>query len=583
MLPYKPFIALLLVLMGISAAAQSIERIEPEQVFSDKAAVSSVHGQAGGVCVAANPYASKTCLEILRAGGSAADAAIAAAFVLGLVEPQSSGLGGGGYALYHSANSVLSYDGRETAPISAKDSRFLGPSGAPLSFTQAVHSPLSIGVPSMSALMAALHEREGRLNWNVLLEPAILLATQGFSVSERMSQSIASSPELKLTEAKNAFYEDNQPLPSGYRLKNPSYARTLSALSLDPQSLYTGALSSKLLAALHRIGSDISAVDLSSYAVKIRPALCRKLPQVDQAEPMSLCAPTPSTSGGIALLQIMQSLPADLDLNSAQGLTTLTNAQALSFADRGLWVADDQFFEVPTDLLLSRAYLDNRGKLSQRPFSIPQDQVLSGIAPLANTPAKDTPNTTHISVVDAWGEAISMTLSVESAFGSKYYASDLGFIFNNELTDFDFNPSSAIGLAANRVEGGKRPRSSMTPVIVLDSSGEVFGVLGSPGGSRIIGFVTSALLRLTQGESVERSVSSPHVLRRFSQTELEPELGSDMIDQLKDSGHTLKIEPMASGLAVIWRSAKSTTTHPIFDGAADPRREGLALGISETP
>ncbi len=583
MILLKPCFALLLVMIGISAAAQSTDRSEPEKAYAEKKPVSSVHYQAGGVCVSANPYASKTCLGILRAGGSAADAAIAAAFVLGLVEPQSSGLGGGGYALYRNANTVLSYDGREIAPISAKDSRFLDSSGAPLSFTQAVHSPLSIGVPGMSALMKSLHEREGKLDWSALLAPAILLATQGFTVSERMSQSIASSPELKLTEAKNVFYVDDQPLPIGFLFKNPSYARTLSALTQDPKSLYTGALSQSLLAFLNQISSDISAADLGSYAVKIKPALCRKLPKTDPADPIKLCAAPPSTSGGIALLQIMQSLPADLDLNSVQGLTTLTNAQALSFADRGLWVGDDEFFEVPVDLLLSHAYLDTRGKLSQQAFSIPQDQVLSGIEPLESAPAKDTPNTTHISVVDAWGEAISMTLSVESAFGSKYYASDLGFILNNELTDFDFTPNSAIGPAANRVEGGKRPRSSMTPIITLDSSGKVLGVVGSPGGSRIIGFVTSALLRLTQGSSVEHSVSAPLVLRRFVQTEVEPELGSEMILKLKDTGHTLKIEPMASGLAVIWRSTKSTTTHPTFDGAADPRREGLALGIPEAP
>ena len=519
-----------------------------------------------GVCVTAHPLASRACQQILNQGGSAADGAIAAAWMLGLVEPQSSGLGGGGYFVYFDGHQTVSLDGRETAPKSAKANRFLDPQGAPKPFGLAVISGLSVGTPGMVRLMEQISQKYGHLEWQATLRPAIETAQQGFLVTPRLNQLLKVDPILRQLKAASIFYPNDQPLAVGALYKNAAYARSLRGLSQYGADYFYHKISTSILAAAKAQGSDLTLQDFTDYKVVTSNAFCKPLLTYQ------LCSVAPSSSGGVAVIQTLGMLQGRLPADPILAATHLTNASRLAFADRDEYLADSAFEQLPIIELLNDDYLKQRALLAT---GARLDQVSAGLGKREPSSAGvDAPNTSHISVVDSHGRAASMTLSIESAFGSHIWVKEGGFFLNNELTDFSFAPTNKGVLVANRVEGGKRPRSSMAPTILLNAQGtQVQGVLGSPGGSQIIGYVTQAILDLLAGKTVQQTLDEPHILRRGDSTELEQGRFDDGFKQaLVKAGHMIKEGEMTSGLAIIWRTDKG------WVAGADPRREGVALG-----
>ncbi len=521
-----------------------------------------------GVCVTAHPLATRACRQILNQGGTAADGAIAAAWMLGLVEPQSSGLGGGGYLVYFDGHKTVSLDGRETAPISAQSDRFLDAHGAPLPFRQAVTHGLSVGTPSMVKLMQHASHRFGKIPWHLTFKPAIKAAQQGFKVTPRLNQLLNINTNLRQSNAASIFYPNGQPLAVDALYKNAAYARTLRELSKHGADYFyhDHRIRAAILTAAHAHGSDLTHLDFTEYRIIASDALCKRI-QAHQ-----VCSVAPSSSGGVTILQILSMLQGTLPNDRLVAVTYLTNASRLAFADRDEYLADPAFEKFPVERLLDPNYLQQRGQLAQGEHL---GQVSAGLANYRPSLAGvDAPNTSHISVVDSKGRAASMTLSIESAFGSHIWVKELGFFLNNELTDFSFSPTYNGVLTANRVQGGKRPRSSMTPTLLLNAKGtKVQGVIGSPGGSQIIGFVAQAILDLFSGKTVQQTLDMPHILRRGDRTELELGRFDDGFKQgLMKAGHTIQDSEMTSGLAIIWWTDQG------WVAGADPRREGTALG-----
>ena len=535
------------------------------------------------MAVTANPLASEAAAEILAAGGSAADAAIAALLVLGLVEPQSSGLGGGAFWLQFDAGSgaLHAYDGRESAPAAATPDWFLGRDGAPRDFHEAVISGRSVGVPGQVALLWLAHQRHGRLPWAALFQPAIALAEAGFAVSPRLAALLAGDDVVPANPDAARFFLDPQGRPpaAGEWLVNPGYAEVLRRLAAaGPAAFYQGEVARAVVTAanLGEATPTLTLADLAAYQARERQVVCLAYRAYE------VCGHGPPTSGGVSVLQILGVLgnfalsgpaqaPADLHL--------LAEASRLAFADRNAYLADPDFVPQPVAELLDPAYLRRRAALVRTDASL-------GVAQ-PGLPRKQGllddglggPSTTHLVVLDRWGDAVSITASIESAFGSGRLVTlpglAGGFLLNNELTDFSFRPADEAGLpVANRVEPGKRPRSSMAPMLVLDGEGRVAFALGSPGGSRIIGFVAQALVALIDwGLDPAEAVALPHVLNRNGRTELEADRGlEEVAAALGALGHTLHEAEMASGLAII------AVTPAGIAGAADPRREGTAVG-----
>lgn len=520
-----------------------------------------------GVCVTAHPLATQACQRLLAQGGSAADAALAAAWMLGLVEPQSSGLGGGGYALYFDGTRLYSLDGRETAPRLATARRFLQADGQPIPFRRAVTSGLSVGTPSMVRLMQSMHQRFGKRAWPATLTPAIRQAQQGFAVTPRLHRLLSLDPLLRQSNAAPHFYRQGQALAVGTLFKNPAYAQTLQHIAQDAQHFYQGQMAQAIVESTRQAGGDLSVEDLAAYQVKIRPNLCAVVSRYQ------VCSMPPSSSGGIALLQTLVMLDGQYTDDVMTNYTRLTNAERLAFADRDAYVADPDQVAVPTAQLLDPDYLRKRQVLA---LGARLNQVHAGLSSTALSRAGiDAPNTTHISVVDRWGAAASVTLSIESAFGSQLWVESLGFFLNNQLTDFSFVPTQDGQPVANRVAAGKRPRSSMTPTLVFNRDGtQVQGVLGSPGGSQIIGYVAQATWGLMHGKSVFEVLHEPHVLRRADATELEQgRFHAEQQQQFVEAGHAIKTTEMTSGLAIIWKTPLGSVA------GADPRREGVAVSV----
>lgn len=524
----------------------------------------------GGVCVTAHPLASQACQKLLNQGGSAIDGALAAAWMLGLVEPQSSGLGGGGYALYFDGKQVHSIDGRETAPKLATAQRFLDDQQQPISFLRAARSGLAVGTPSMVKLMQHMHQQFGQRPWSASLQPAIQRAQRGFLVSPRLNTLLQLDPTLRRSHAATLFYPKGQALSIGTRFKNPAYAQTLARLaSHGADSFYQGELAKQLVQQATQAGSDLSLEDLAAYQVKVRAPLCLSVQQ------RRVCSMPPSSSGGIALLQTLAMLDGQWHDDVITNSTYFTNAQRLAFADRDAYVADPDQVNVPATALLDPNYLKQRQQLALTPQAIRQAQA--GLS-LAASSAKglDAPNTSHISVVDRAGRAVSLTLSIESAFGSQIWFQQGGFFLNNQLTDFSFLAQQNGQNIANAVAAEKRPRSSMAPTLVLNAQNQVQGVLGSPGGSQIIGYVAQATWGLLNGQSVDKVLNQGHILRRGDRTELERgRFDEHFKHQLEQAGHLVSEGDMTSGLAIIWRGKNGQ-----WIAGADPRREGTAVGQS---
>ncbi|WP_368934781.1 gamma-glutamyltransferase [Alcaligenes faecalis] len=527
--------------------------------------------------VTAHPLATQAGLRILEQGGSAVDAAIAAQLVLGLVEPQSSGIGGGGFLLmFQPRTGLMSYDGRETVPAASSLDRF-ELDGKTMSFKQAVNSGRSVGVPGLLRALELMHKDGGVLPWANLFDPAIELAEVGFEVSPRLNTLIADNPELADKAATRAYFLDEQgkPWPVGHRLQNKEYAQVLRLLARQgAQAFYQGELAQDMVAAVAAdpIAGDLAVSDLTQYRALRREPLCMDWQQV------ALCGMAPPSSGAISVMQmlgILQHTPiAAAKPQSVEAIHYFSEAGRLAFADRDAWVADPAFVSVPQQALLAPEYLKSRAALIQPDRSMghaqPGKPLADSQAASDNTP--ELPSTTHLSVADAKGQVVSMTTSVESAFGSKIMVH--GFLLNNQLTDFALSPKDEMGrLSVNRVEPGKRPRSSMAPMMVMQDGRPVIA-LGSPGGSAIIPYVAQALTGMLMWNlDAQQAVSLPHYGSRNWATELEA--GTAVTEQaqaLRAMGHEVREQPFPSGTHVIrW-------TQGGLEAGVDPRREGLALG-----
>ncbi|MCC6472896.1 MAG: gamma-glutamyltransferase, partial [Burkholderiales bacterium] len=501
--------------------------------------------------VAANPLAAQAGLDILRAGGSAMDAAIAAQLALNVVEPQSSGIGGGAFLLhFDAARAVMAaYDGRETAPASARPERFLDASGQPLRYLQAVGSGLSVGVPGLVRMLALAHARHGVLAWERLFEPAIRLADGGFAISPRLALLIDRDPLLRRDAAARAlFYRaDGSGRPAGEMLRNPALATTLRSIAAGgPEAFYKGEIARDIVAAVrgHPVPGDLSLDDLVRYRARERMAVCGAYRM------HRVCGVPPPSSGGVTvalLLGLLERLPVgDAAPLSVRAIHWFSEAGKLAYADRDHYLADPDFAPFPYARLLDRDYLAARSSL------IREDRTLGTASPgrpagigavrFGRDRTPELPSTSHLSIVDSRGNAVALTSSIESAFGSRILVR--GFLLNNQLTDFSWLPESGGAPAANRVEGGKRPRSSMAPTLVFGPRGSLRFVLGSPGGNEIINYVALTLMALVDwGLDALQAIDLPRYGSRNRGIELErvPQL-EPLARPLADLGHSVRFE-----------------------------------------
>jgi len=528
---------------------------------------------------AANPLAAQAGYQALKDGGSAADAMVATQMVLGLVEPQSSGLGGGAFLVYHNGGSgtLTTLDGRETAPMAAMSDLFLKPDGTPMKFFEGVVGGRSVGTPGTLKLMFEAHQRYGKLEWARLLQPAIKLAENGFAVSPRLAQLIAKDQKrLGTYPDTRAYFFDaaGEPLTVGTTLKNPAYAKTLRLIAAHgPDVFYTGEIARDIVAAVQGAKDNpglLSVADLAAYRVIERAPVCVAY------RANKVCGMGPPSSGALTVGQILGILNHfDIPQPIAQNHHLIAEASRLAFADRGLYMADSDFVAMPEGLL-DPAYLKSRAALID-PGRAAQS-VEAGTPPWqaaqARTPdnAIEFPSTSHMSIVDSDGNAVSLTTTIENGFGSRVMAR--GFLLNNELTDFSFTPEKDGKPVANRLEPGKRPRSSMSPTVVYGADGKLKMVVGSPGGSRIIGYVAQTIIGVLDWDlDVQDAIALPHVVKRFKTVDIETGPGAEALATVMTTmGHDTKVRDLNSGLHAIVMNDKGLT------GGADPRREGVVLG-----
>nr|WP_189656644.1 gamma-glutamyltransferase [Pseudomonas vanderleydeniana] len=552
------------------------------------------------MAAAANPLAAEAGREILRQGGSAVDAAIAMQAVLTLVEPQATGIGGGAFIMVWDGKQVHAYDGRETAPAGASEKLFLNADGTPMAFTQAQIGGRSVGTPGVMRALELAHRSNGRLPWAQLFEPAIRLAEQGFPISPRLHKQIAASPFLPKSPAMAAYFldPDGRPKAVGTTLKNPALAAVLKRIAKEgSDALYKGRIAEEIVTAVNGSSNpgSLSLADLQGYQAKERTPICSDYKQ------WKLCGMPPPSSGAIAIAQIFGTLQAleardkrwalaalpPLKTATAASLEPrpeavhlIAEAERLAYADRGLYVADSDFVPVPVAGLIDPAYQAERARLiGERSLGKAEPGVPAGLTvALAPDRSPMRISTSQIVAVDDQGGAVSMTTTVESSFGSHLMVE--GFILNNQLTDFSFIPSENGKPVANRVEPGKRPRSSMAPTLVFDrQNGEFLGTVGSPGGSQIIEYVAKTLVGLLDWNlDPQAAINLPNFGSRNGPTELEPGLFSAaLVETLKKQGHALNELEMTSGTQAIMR-VRDAQGRSSWAGGADPRREGEALG-----
>ena len=532
---------------------------------------------------AAHPLAAEAGRDILRAGGSAVDAAIATQLVLGLVEPQSSGLGGGAFIVHwdDAAKDLKSYDGRETAPSAANSDRFLK-DGKPMAFDEAVRSGLSVGVPGLMRVLERAHFHHGKLAWAKLFDPAIRLARDGFAMPERLHLLLkAEGPERFAAGARSYFFDAaGVPYATGTVIKNLAYAETLATIAgKGAAAFYEGAIAGAIVAAVAEAPiakGDLTLDDLKAYRAKERAPLCFSY------RTRKICGMGPPSSGAMTIAQTLQMIEplggvsGHYSAMSAQALHIIAEAQKLSYADRNRYLADPDFVSIPSGLL-DAGYLDERRKLIdlRRAMAKPAAGLPPGLAKrtFGNDATSERAGTSHISIIDDQGNAVTMTSTIEGAFGSHLWAA--GFLLNNELTDFSFLPADKDGLTvANRIEGGKRPRSSMSPTIVFDKNGALEIVTGSPGGSNIILYVTKTLVALIDWDkSAQEAAALPNFGSDGAVFQFEDGASAFWPSlMLKTYGHEVVNSAMTSGThTIVKRNGR-------LEGGADPRREGAALG-----
>ncbi len=545
---------------------------------------------------AANPLATDAGHQVLRAGGSALDAAIAVQMVLGLVEPQSSGIGGGAFLLHFDGQKVTAHDGRETAPAGARGDMFME-QGKPLPFADAVQSGQSVGVPGLVRMLEAAHRQHGRLPWAQLLQPAITLAEQGFRVSPRLQTLLQADPHLKKDPLALRFFYNaqGQAWPVGHLLRNPEYAHVLRRIAAEgSRALHEGPVAQAMVtrtAQAPRPG-NLSLQDLANYQPRQREALC--FDHTALAKAYRICGFPPPSSGQIAMGQILGMLghtqSPGLDLTGGQPspewLHRYAEASRLAFADRAQFVADPDFVRAPADdwrSLLAPTYLRERSQLmGTQAMKAPKAGQPGGqTTSFAPMPAQTEYGTSHISVVDAQGRAVAMTSTIEAAFGARRMVTTDpsrpgGFLLNNQLTDFSLTPTDAQGRPiANRVEPGKRPRSSMSPTLVFDkATGQLLMSGGSPGGALIIHYTAKLLTgTLHWGLNAQQAIDLPNFGSLGGPILLEAQrFDKATVEALKARGHEVVQIDMTSGLQAIERTPQG------WFGGADPRREGVVMG-----
>lgn len=546
----------------------------------------------GAMVAAADPRAVEAGLDILRKGGNAVDAAIAVHAVLGLVEPQSSGLGGGAFMVYYdrARDEITVFDGRETAPAAAAPDLFIK-DGEVMGFIDAWQSGRSVGVPGQVALYKAAHDAAGQAAWKDLFTPAIALAERGWAVSPRLAELLASERLRAVVRLDDNpvtaayFYPDGTPLPAGFLRTNTAYAATLAAIAEEgPRAFYTGSIAADIVAAANEgpDGGSLTLEDMANYKVKIRSAVCGTL-----KSGYKICSAPPPSSGGIAQNMIMGLYehlkpPPRVNADESLLLKAFVDAQRLAYADRDHYVADADVVTVPVDDLINPAYLKARAAEAFKPDAraYPGDPgVVLGKEPLRPLWGEDGTEpgagTTHISIIDLEGNAVAMTATVEAAFGSSRMAG--GFLLNNELTDFARTPTAGGKPVANAPAAGKRPRSSMSPTLVFDEGGDLFMVTGSPGGNSIVAYVAKTLVGVLEwGKTAQEATALPNIIARGDTVgvEIDRPGGAEAAEALRLMGY-----------AVEERTGENSGLHVIIvrdnglEGGADPRREGVATGL----
>ncbi len=570
-------------LVAVPVAAQEVS--PPEAVTTQREMV-----------VTANPLATAAGAKVLRQGGTAADAMVAVQAVLGLVEPQSSGLGGGAFLVWYDAETgdLTTYDAREKATLAATEDRFEG-----LGFFEAWQSGLSVGVPGTPMLMEVVQQEHGNRPWPTLFTSAIRLAQGGYEVTDRTADQVNALLALNTSCTDRLFFRDPvafeyftngsetdcEAVPAGTRVRNRDYADTLRALRKDgAAAFYSGDLAAAIAGAVQNdlaIPGDMTVEDLAAYEVIERAPVCLDYRGYE------VCGMGPPSSGALAVGQILGILEHfDLgdDPLGEEFVHLFAQAGRLAFADRGLYVGDTDFVTVPVEGMLDDDYLASRAALIT---DMDMGTAMPGIPPGDFDPSAPQENdteggTSHISIVDRYGNALSMTTTIESSFGNGVMVPGGGFLLNNELTDFSFSPVTDDGVpVANRVQPEKRPRSSMSPTIVRDAAGHVVLVTGSPGGSRIIGYTAQSIVNVLDfGLDAQEAVNVPHHLNRNGSTDLEipiPGVTDDYdVDALQAAlearGHPVTVRDLTSGLSVI------QVTPDGFVGGADQRRDGTVGG-----
>jgi gamma-glutamyltranspeptidase/glutathione hydrolase len=573
---YLPYVvAALAVMLGERALAQD--------------AVAPVRAAAQMV-VAANPHASEAGIRVLDAGGSAVDAAIAVQLVLSLVEPQSSGIGGGAFLLYFDASDggetgvITAYDGRETAPAAATPEMFLDAQRQPRPFPVVGFGGLSVGVPGVMRMLEIAHRDHGRLPWAELFAPAIELAERGFEITPRLHFLLDRFTDVARGDVFKAHYYDTagRARATGYRLANPEYAATLRRLASEGAvAMYSGELAAAIVETVRNnslIAGPMTLEDLRDYRARKTGPLCTPY------RVWRVCGPQLPSSGGVTVQQILGILSA-FDLaavadDTARSIHLIAEASRLAFADRNFYLADPEFVDVPVAGLLSHAYLAQRAALIDPGAAMREvaPGTPAAVAAWNYAPSKlsDVASTSHFSIVDRSGDAASMTTSVQGAFGSQLMVG--GFLLNNQLTDFSFEPEQDGRPVANRADSSKRPLSSMTPTFVLDADQRLRLIIGSPGGTRIINFVVQAIVNvLDWGMNIQEAVAAPHFVAQTGFIELEERTAIlDQTEALEALGHHAGARNLNSGLHGI--AIEYTDSGRTLFGGVDPRREGAALG-----
>lgn len=570
----KLLFAVIYTCISISPALAGNDSVNPE------IATQAVHGHSQRKATiahkfmvsAANPLATQAGVKILKSGGNALDAAIAVQMALNVVEPQSSGIGGGAFLLYYSVkdNKLHVYDGRETAPAGVKENLFLDKEGKPLPFLEAEKGGRSVGTPGVLRMLDMAHRKYGKKNWSSLFEPAVKLAKEGFPFSPRLHGQLANTPHVYDFPKAMKPYVDAQGklLPMNTQITNPELAKSLYAIGNQGiRVFYEGKIAQDMVKAVQQSPysqGSLSLDDLKHYKAVEREPMCGDF------RSYTVCSMPPPSSGGAIILMamgILDALPVDIATLAPAGLEAahyFTEASSLAYADRNRYLADPAFSKVPLDKLLDKGYLARRSAMIQPDKAMPKPKA--GL--------EEHPSTTHISIIDEEGNAVSMTSSIEYAFGSGVSVD--GFFLNNQLTDFNFSPTLEDGktLHPNRVQPNKRPRSSMSPTIVFNKDKQVVLVVGSPGGGRIIEYVLQTLIGLIAWNmDIQEAINLPHYLNMNTKVELEK---GSTLESLKPAmekmGHKVVIADTPSGLHGVQKR------DGLLLGGADMRREGLAAG-----